>query len=319
MAEHHIICDECGTYPFTGIRYKSRRIYDYDCCQVCMKDNHTHDLEDFAEMPNPVPYEEADRAGPPQENRICTSSMADAKEQLRQGRNATLAIFRFHRAPSTEECHEFVSFLNTNTFLKRLEIHMIGYWVQYEEAVAIMAQGLAKNQSIVSLCWSMPCSARGKACIADSLQRLIEENKTLEILLFSRPHYRAACGQCKDEWPSRLLQGLQKNRTIRTFRLDTCSLLTPTEKKLAYSAVSLNPSLIQLHINVEEWEAGPLDLLLKLNRNPHWMLGWTDVAASNMDRFHIIQEIMGCKSDQIVPILFNLFQNSPQHLRVEGN
>jgi F0F1-type ATP synthase delta subunit len=109
---------------------------------------------------------------------------------------------------------------------------------------------------------------------------------------------------------------LQKNRTIKTFRFDTCSRLSRNTKELAWKAVESNPSLTQLHTNFEE-EDHHLNLLTTFNRHPRWMQYWTDVATSADDRIRVIEEIcLNSDSDQVVPFLFYLFQNFPEALRM---
>jgi hypothetical protein len=284
-----------------------------------MKDNHANDIDsgnNFVAFETPVPYQEAKLVGPEHENRIRATSASAAEEQLRNGSTAALAIFLFHEDPTAEECQAVLDFIKSHEFLTKIEIHMTSKFITYEDAVAILVQGLVTCKSIKMIAWSMPCSARKNPRNVTSIKSLVEENKQLEVLLFLRPPYRLGCGCCEDEFASCLFEALQKNRTIKTFRFDTCSRLSQNTKELAWQAVISNPSLIQLHTNFKE-EDSHLNMLTTFNRHPRWMQCWTDVAASADDRIRVIDEIiLNSESEQVVPFLFYLFQNFPEALRM---
>jgi hypothetical protein len=319
MEEHNIICDECGVFPIQGKRYKSINIYDYDCCGTCIKDNHANDRDNFMAFENPTSDEEADQVGPEEDNRISAASARVAEEQFRSGRNAPLAIFAFFDNPAAEECQAVVDFIKRHEFLTNIEIHMCNEFISYEDSIAILAQGLVQCKSIRMISWSISYSDRKAPRNSTPLKSLIEENKQLEVFLLLQPcdgdDSRLERGSGEEEWASCLFEALQKNRTIKTFRLDTCSSLSQNTKELAWEATKSNPSLIQVHASFEEKDCH-LDMLTSLNRNPQWMKCWTDVAASAKARIRVIEEILDSEMGQVVPLLFYLFQSFPEALQM---
>lgn len=313
MQHHTIICDECGTFPIDGVRYKSTNIYDHDCCEQCWLDNHANEST-FVSFEKPVPYQDAKDAGPPSENRIRAMSAKSAEEQLRNGRSAPLAIFGFHNEPTPEECQAVTSFINRNAFLTKIELHMTNKFITYEDTIAILVEGLIQSKSLKMIAWTMPCSARKSPQNAASIKKLIERIKGLEILLFLRMPYRLGCGCCENEFACAVFEGLKKNRTIKTFRFDPCSQLSKATKKVAWKAVESNSSLMRLHTNFEHCEGDHhINMLTAFNRNPKWIHRWTDLAATNEDRIRVLGDIISdhVDSEQDIHFLFHLFQTYP--------
>ena len=321
MENHHIICDECGCCPIIGKRYKATNIFDYDCCQSCMRDVYRNDSENFVTFHAPVGYDEALEVGPRGDNRIRASSAAVAEDQYRDGRNAPLAIFRFYQSLPESDYLAITDFIKRHEFISHVEIHMAsGRIANYEKAISILAEGLMECKSVRKLYWKIPDNHRKNLVVANSIMNLIENSKSLEVLLLSRPvflreAFQRECDESEDEFAAGFFEALQKNRSIKIFRIDTVSPLSNATKEIAAAAARLNPCLMQVHATFQEDDC-LLDVLTLLNRK-QWLKRWTNEKAGVGVRLRVLEEVLEYNCSELtVPILFHLIQNFPEAIQV---
>ncbi|KAL3942290.1 MAG: hypothetical protein SGBAC_003499 [Bacillariaceae sp.] len=316
-AHNGISCDECGVCPILGTRFKSRHIYDFDICRDCKILNHAPDSNGFVAFEGPVSRVQASKEGPTEINRIYAGSVEDAKQQLQEGKNAKIAFFRFYgRTPSSRECQQVVEFINKNTFLTNINICLFCFQ-NAEQAFASIAQGLATNQHVKHLSLRlMPLWNQESFFDTSSVQHLIETNQVLETLFIGHAWLRdfddtGSYYESEDKFAYHIFDSLKRNRTLKTFRLETMSHLSAATQKLACQAAGTNPGLIRVFAKFDSPDDG-LHMLTNFNRY-RWMKRWTDLNVKQEERMKIMEEIMK-KSSIDLPALYHLFRSYPQAL-----
>ncbi|CAJ1935094.1 unnamed protein product [Cylindrotheca closterium] len=312
-----ISCDECGVCPIVGTRFKSRHIYDFDLCRECAILNHPQDNNAFVAFEDPVSRVQASKEGPGGINRIYAGSVEDAEQQLQEGKNAHIAFFRFYgRTPSTQECQQVVEFINKNAILTNINICLFCFQ-NAEQAFASIAQGLATNKHVKHLSLRlMPLWNQESFFDTSSVQHLIETNKVLETLFIGHAWLRdfddtGSYYESEDKFAYHIFDSLKRNRTLKTFRLETISHLSAATQESACQAAATNPGLIRLFAKFDGSDHG-IHMLTNFNRY-RWMKRWTDLNAKPEERMKVMEEIM--KSTSIdIPALYHLFRSYPQAL-----
>eukprot|EP00980_Cylindrotheca_fusiformis_P007475 scaffold1549_cov105-Cylindrotheca_fusiformis.AAC.4 len=344
-----ISCDECGVCPIAGVRYKSTTTYDYDLCQDCKCLNHDNEQqhntrEQFVAFERPVSRADASKAGPTKVNRIYAGSAQDAEQQLKEGKNAHVAFFRFYgKTPTQTECRKVVEFINRYTFLTTINVCL--FCLQNAEtAFAAIATGLATNRHVKHLSLRlMPLWNQDTFFDTSSVQNLIETNTVLESLHIGHAFLRddfyyytstnnnnnGSYYESEDKFAFDIFESLQKNRTLKTFRLETISSLSATTLESACRAAVRNPMLIRVFAkfqndnnNNDNNKLLLLSMLTSFNRY-QWMKRWTDISAKPEDRLKIMEEIIFCTSSSSnnnnntavnTSALFHLFRSFPEAL-----
>lgn len=312
-----ISCDECGVCPIVGTRFKSRHIYDFDLCSDCRVLNHTKDSNDFVAFSEPVSRVQASKEGPTEINRIYAGSVEDAQQQLREGKNAHIAFFRFYgRTPSPQECRQVVDFINSNSFLTNINICLFCFQ-NAEQAFASIAHGLASNKHVKHLSLRlMPLWNQESFFDTSSVQHLIETNQVLETLFIGHAWLRdfddtGSYYESEDRFAYHIFDSLKRNRTLKTFRLETISHLSESTQESACQAAACNPWLIRVFAKFANPNHG-VNMLTNFNRY-RWMKRWTDLNAKPEERVKVMEEIMKATSID-VPALYHLFRSYPQAL-----
>ena len=314
-----ISCDECGICPIVGTRYKSRYIYDFDLCHDCKILNHRDDTtNDFVAFEEPVSRVQASKEGPTEINRIYASSVEDAEQQLKEGKNAQIAFFRFYgRTPGDHECRAVVDFINKNAVLTNINICLFCFQ-NAEKAFASIAHGLAPNKHVKHLSLRlMPLWNQESFFDTSSVQHLIETNEVLETLFIGHAWLRdfddnGTYYESEDKFAFHIFESLKRNKTLRTFRLETISHLSDSTQESARQAAISNPWLIRVFAKFDSPDHG-LHMLTNFNRY-RWMKRWTDLNAEPEDRMKVMDEIMRSTSIDL-PALYHLFRNYPQSLK----
>lgn len=321
-----ISCDECGVSPIRGTRYKSMITYDFDICEDCKVLNYTQQgaaahCHGFTAFQKPVSRVEASKSGPKEINRIYAGSAQDAEQQLKEGKNSHVAFFRFYgKTPSTEECQEVVNFINRNAFLTNINVCLFCFQ-NSERAFAAMAQGLAHNKSVKHLSLRlMPLWNQDTFFDTSSVKNLIENNPVLESLhighAFLRDfHESGSYYSSEDKFALQMFESLQKNRSLKTFRLETISHLSQDTNEYACKAALMNPLLTRVFAKFQNPTDKKLEMLTTFNRY-RWMKRWTDIAASPKDRVNVMAEILSLSSDPSG--LFYLFRSFPEALDLQS-
>jgi hypothetical protein len=312
-----ISCDECGVCPIAGVRYKSTKTYDYDLCQDCKILNHP-DGNDFVAFEKPVSRTQASKIGPSQINRIYAGSAQDAEQQLKGGKTAHVAFFRFYgRTPSSEQCQDVVNFINQNTFLTTINVCLFCFQ-NAEDAFAVIAQGLAENKHVKHLSLRlMPLWNQDSFFDTSSVQNLIETNTSLESLHIGHAWLRdfrddGSYYASEDKFAFHIFESLQKSRTLKTFRLETISHLSTVTQESACKAAVMNPLLIRVFAKFQNTAEKKLHMLTSFNRH-RWMKRWTDISARPEDRLRVMEEIRMSETMD-ASALFYLFRNFPEAL-----
>lgn len=319
-----ISCDECGVSPIIGVRYKSKKTYDFDICQDCKNLNYSHGCNnDFVEFHKPVSRAEASKAGPTEVNRIYAGSAQDAQQQLKEGKNSHVAFFRFYgRTPTKDECQEVTDFINRNPHLTNINICLFCFQ-NSESAFAAIAKGLTENHSVKHLSLRlMPLWNQDTFFDTSSVKYLIEKNKVLESLHIGHAwlrdfHDAGSYYSSEDKFALEIFESLGKSQSLKTFRLETISHLSRLTKNYACKAALANPRLIRVFAKFDTSSAdNQLEMLTTFNRY-RWMNRWTDIAASSTDRVHIMEEILDSESAKRDPSsLFYLFRSFPEALNM---
>lgn len=312
-----ISCDECGVCPIAGVRFKSTTTYDFDLCQDCKYLNH-QTRNDFVAFEKPVSRTDASKAGPPEVNRIYAGSAQDAEQQLREGKNAHVAFFRFYgRTPTQEECQNVVNFINQNTFLTTINVCLFCFQ-NAEDAFAAIAKGLAGNKHMKHLSLRlMPLWNQDSFFDTSSVQNLIETNTSLESLHIGHAWLRdfvdnGSYYASEDKFAFHIFESLQNSRTLKTFRLETISQLSTATQESACRAAVMNPRLIRVFAKFENSFDQKLPMLTSFNRY-RWMKRWTDIEARTEDRLRVMEEIR-LSNTVDSSALFLLFRNFPEAL-----
>lgn len=312
-----ISCDECGVCPIVGTRFKSRQIYDFDICRDCKILNHLHDNNDYVAFESPVSRVQASKEGPTEINRIYAGSVEDAEQQLQEGKNAHIAFFRFYgRTPSSQECQQLIDFINQNAVLTNINICLFCFQ-NAEQAFASIAQGLATNKHVKHLSLRlMPLWNQESFFDTSSVQHLIETNQFLETLFIGHAWLRdfddtGSYYESEDKFAYFIFDSLKRNRSLKTFRLETISHLSAATQESACQAAVTNPGLIRVFAKFDCSDHG-IHMLTNFNRY-RWMKRWADLNAKPEERMQVMEEIMMATSID-VPALYHLFRSYPQAL-----
>eukprot|EP00980_Cylindrotheca_fusiformis_P006759 scaffold1410_cov123-Cylindrotheca_fusiformis.AAC.7 len=315
-----IYCDECGAYPIRGTRFKSQKIYDYDICCDCRYYNYERECQDFVAYDSPMSKVEANQVGPEVINRIDAQSAKDAEEQLRKGRNAPVAYFGFFGTSQEEgDRQAVVDFINRNPHLKNIHIRLYSFQ-NHQEVFSTITKGLLHNKSVKHLCWHLvPLHNQGSFLDPAPLKELIEQNDTLEALFITRAKYWPGTNihpdtqELENEFACSLFQSLHKNKSLKSFRLETVTSLTHSTKEMACDVVRRNPSLTRFYgkFNTED---NQLKMLLAFNQY-QWMKRWTDIFATPPSRLEVVKEIVERDNDIHTSSLYYLFRAFPEALR----
>lgn len=315
-----IYCDECGAYPIRGTRFKSLRIYDYDICGDCRYYNYARDSSDFIDYDSHISKSPATHVGPAAINRIDAQSARDAEEQLRKGRNAHVAFFGFFGTSHEEgDRQAVVDFINRNPHLTNIHIRLYSFQ-NHQEVFSTITKGLLHNKSVKHLCWHLiPLHNQGSFLDPAPLKALIEQNDTLEALFITRSKYwpggaiEETTPQLESDFACHLFNSLLRNKTLKSFRLDTVTNLSQSTKELAWHIVRSNPSLTRFHANFDA-EDNQLNMLLTFNQFK-WMNRWTDTFATPPSRLEVVKEIVTAENDKDPSSLYYLLREFPEALR----
>lgn len=330
-----IRCDECGECPIKGVRYKSRKIFNFDICEECRRENHKvktdendgggDDDDDFVAFEIPTPAYKANQCGPSESNVINGISARDAKLQLaRKGSSAHLAYFFpfYHpRMNHRIECQGLVNFMTHHTCLTNVHI----LFPNNAQILEWIIDGLAHNKSIrfLDLQLSRPSSAILSK--VECFQKLIEgSTSNFETIGIStsqasisrlQPNLLGITLDEIDKFAFHLFQSLKKAKTIKTFRLDLNTPLSIERKKQAWETVMLNSTLKRFYADFQgDPNNNHLKTLTLFNRHD-WKRRWVDVSATSNDRRLVLVEILKHShlvgDEEVAWSIYHLLQTLP--------
>jgi hypothetical protein len=313
-----IRCDECGVCPIKGIRYKSKKVFNFDICEDCRKDNHDEtNCKDFVFFNNAVPTSEANLFGPRRNNVIHEQTASDAELQLaRKGTATNMAyFFPFYNSDLDQqmECMALVDFINAHAFTS---IHIL--FPNSEQVLECLATGLSGNTSIKFLDLQFASHSFAVLSRVDCFHKLIEGENAIETLVISTTQasrlYRDYFIGLMDHFAESIFESLKQARTIKTFRLDFHSPLSQERKEQAWKTVQSNRRLTRFHADFEIPDHH-LAMLTSFNRY-QWVRRWVDVSSTLNDRLLIVEEIRKCnlQEEAAAWALFQLLRIQPDAL-----
>ena len=312
-----ITCDECGVVPIAGTRYKAKRIFDYDLCEACLGANHRSDHLDFVPFQEPVMESEAVKVCEVQDDRLMVNgSVSLAADKIQRNQDKTVAFLNF--AWDFHASGNLGNALKQNVNLQVVHIHLgcARMRVRPEEATQAaieIAKGIEANTSIKRLFWHIGKCTRENKDVADAMNSMLSNNKTLEACYISRP-----CGR-NTQYPSvsvrsnyfaaQLFRGLALNPAITSFRLRSFNVLSEDVKVQLLSSVKANRRLERVDGDFDQADHR-LDLLMTCRRND-WINRLGDTDASDKKRFEVLIEALTEMPMAPVATSYHLLRSCP--------
>lgn len=317
-----IRCDECGVCPIKGIRYKSKKVFNFDICEDCRKDNYDKtNCTDFVSFDNAVPTSEANLFGPRRSNVIHGITASDAELQLvRKGTATNMAyFFPFYNSDMDQqtECMALVDFINAHALTS---IHIL--FPDSEQVLECLATGLSGNTSIKFLDLQFANLSSAILSRVDCFHKLIEGENAIETFVISTTQASRLYRDYRhdenfiglmDHFAGSIFESLKQARKIKTFRLDFRFPLSQERKEHAWKTVQSNRMLTRFNADFEI-PNHHLAMLTLFNRY-QWVRRWVDVSSTLNDRLIIMEEIRKCNlQEEAAWALFQLLRIHPDAL-----
>jgi len=330
MAHPGITCDQCGVKPISGTRYKARFLHDYDLCPKCY-DGYRGSATDFVAFERPKTNENATKGTP----RNSSNSENDDKtlfelyipskyflqkalEELRNNENLKTVNLGIGNL-SMDDYKELGEGLRAMANVETLHLHMCSR-DQYGDGIADLAKGIMANCSLKKVYWHMPQADRVHASdkVTLALREMIEKNKTINCLAFGRAckatlsNDKKQVDAAEDRFAQTVVEGLRKNRKVRTFQFNGFHSLSVSSKKLIFDIVEQNGTLEHVVTKFEDEDPSDyrLELLLASNRDK-WVKRLSDERAPARDRVQVLVEAQSSAYVDEVPAIFYLLRSSP--------
>jgi Zinc finger, ZZ type len=328
--QHNVTCDECGVSPIVGMRYKATHIFDYDICSPCFHDNHTpdDDCDKFVAFQEPVDSDVASAVCLVADTGITAYSLEEAAGMIGDNDKSTSPVAKLwlgRRLFDLDDDDEgqksrldemrasrLEMALATNTHLRIIYIHMcVGRPIPLGSFASI-ARGIARNRGLKHVFWHIGAYLRTETT-ATILRDMIATNTTLQAVYIGRACLDkmplAVSDTRIDSFATIILEGLQSNRSITNFRLDSRGALSDKTKDDLVDIVKTNGTIRKMYLEFQ-YPDHRLDLLLACNRE-RWIARLASVDATNEELVAIFSHALHYENLDPVATAYHLLRSRP--------
>jgi hypothetical protein len=324
--QHNVTCDECGVSPIVGTRYKATHIFDYDICSPCFHDNHTTESDDdhdkFVALQEPVDFDVAHAVCLVADTGISAYSLEEAAVKIGANDNNTSQVAKLWlgrrlldlRAPRLDEMEasRLETAIATNTHLRVIHVHMCVGRSFSLGSLASIARGIARNSWLKHVFWHIEAYLRTEKT-ATILRDMIATNTTLQAVYIGRTCLEkvtlAVSDTRIDSFATIIMEGLQSNRSITNFRLDSRGVLSDKAKDALVDIVKTNGTIRKMYLEFQ-CPDHRLDLLLACNRE-RWIARLASVDATNEELVAIFSHALHYENLDPVATAYHLLRSRP--------
>jgi hypothetical protein len=332
----NVFCDECGSNPVFGTRYKSTIQNNYDICQECLDENHNGDATNFVAFAHHVFHEEdanvaafPDPAVAEQRSLVCygLDQLSISCQVIQDPESVIddLTIFISGRttrqgtraSPDARRHQEYARrVLENHTLVKEIEIQLSGHIK--DDAVAV-ALGLQTNRSLQSVAWTIDYTTGIHEEFCQAMKDLMATNITIRYMFvwikslgWINSRNKISDGYHAKNLEDSLFDGLQYTR-LHTFRYNHGSQKVKDEnKKKAWRAMKENPYLkrIKTSFENEDYMLG----LLTIDKKKQWTNQWLQFD-DDKDCWNVLGEALGeCDIDPAF-VIYHFLRSRPELVR----
>jgi hypothetical protein len=302
-------CVDCGESPILGTYYSCK---DARVCQICLQENHGHDLDDYDQCSS-IQGEDFSHA--------VANSYHELVSILLGGKSVREIDFYITTSSTTPPPNPaFLRLLLLrNSTLKSLQIFVRGS-THLCATVLALVEALKSSPSIVllrfSICATQPQTPN--ALVAPALKELLETNHQLRYFYYRSISRYPLDGMRDDHVADHLFQGLVQSSLYR-FYYDGHSPTGETNKRKAIQAIQSNPRLRSIETSFDQSDS-QLDIAI-CDRNRQWRKRWIDVDATAEKQLQVMDEIRQADFEDKLSAYYMYLLESPSIIlqSVRGN